>query len=229
MKVGTTNGYRATEPYENETFATRSSFVKRLRDWNDQMTWNQFFGIYGQIILSTARRAGLEPQEAEDVVQETILSVAKKMPDFVYDRSRCSLGGWVRHVAELRIIDQFRRRRNREIQVAHPVDESEMASPHPFGGAVGLGESESVDAEWQEAWKQHVLAMAMGRLQLKVSPEHFQIFHALAVDGKTAPQTARLLGVRVTQVYVVRHRLTRLLTREVQRLSSHTPGQAMVV
>lgn len=229
MKSGSTKGYGSTEPYGNETFATRSSFVERLRDWNDQMTWNQFFGIYGQIILSTARRAGLEPQEAEDVVQETILSVAKKMPDFQYNRNRCSFGGWVRHVAELRIIDQFRRRRNREIQVAHPVDESGMDAPHPFSGAVCLAGSESADAEWKEAWKQHVLTIAMGRLQLKVSPEHFQIFHAVAVDGKTAPQVSRMLGVSVAQVYVVRHRLTRLLTREVERLSSHTPSQARVV
>lgn len=30
-------------------------------------------------------KSGLSDQEAEDVVQKTILSVAEKMPDFVYD------------------------------------------------------------------------------------------------------------------------------------------------
>jgi biotin operon repressor len=63
----------------------------------------------------------------------------------------------------------------------------------------------------------------LDRLQLKVSPEHFQIFHLSLVSGLPGPEVARTLGVSQAQVWVVRHRLTRLLQQEVGRLKS-TPG-----
>jgi hypothetical protein len=81
---------------------TRSSFVARLKDWGDQTIWEGFFQRYGRLVRQAAVRSGLSADEAEDVVQETALSVARKMPDFVYDRTRCSFEGWVRHVARWR-------------------------------------------------------------------------------------------------------------------------------
>ena len=41
-----------------------------------------------------AIRAGFSNQEAEDVVQDTVTSIAKKMPEFQYDPERCSFKGY---------------------------------------------------------------------------------------------------------------------------------------
>ena len=199
---------------------TRSSFVARLKDWGDQTIWEGFFQRYGRLVRQAAVRAGLSADEAEDVVQETALSVARKMPDFVYERTRCSFEGWVRHVARLRIVDQLRRRTPALVN----VDE--------IGGGDGEGLLESipdsagadqVDAAWREAWRLNLLQTAMDRLQLKVSPDHFQIFHLIVVSGMSGPEVVRTLGVSLTKVYAVRHRLSRQLKQEVARLQA-TPG-----
>ena len=63
---------------------TRSSFVVRLKDWGDQSIWEGFFQRYGRLVRQAAVRSGLSVEEAEDVVQETALSVARKMPEFVF-------------------------------------------------------------------------------------------------------------------------------------------------
>jgi len=63
----------------------------------------------------------------------------------------------------------------------------------------------------------------MDRLQLKVSPDHFQIFHLIVVSGMSGPEVVRTLGVSLTKVYAVRHRLSRQLKQEVARLQA-TPG-----
>src|SRR5688500_11797190 len=89
---------------------TRRSLISRLRDWNDQASWQEFFNTYWKLIYSVTLKAGLSDQEAEDVVQETVLSVAKKMDDFKYDPAVCSFKGWLLHVTRLRIKDQLRKR-----------------------------------------------------------------------------------------------------------------------
>lgn len=74
---------------------TRSSLLNRLRDWEDQASWRDFFNTYCKFINGVAIKSGLSDSEAEDVVQETVLSVAKKMPEYVYDPARCSFKGWL--------------------------------------------------------------------------------------------------------------------------------------
>src|SRR6266446_2667738 len=94
----------------NELLPTRQSLVSRLRQWDDQESWQEFFSTYWKLIYGVAIKSGLTDEEAEDVVQETVLSVAKKMDTFKYDPAVCSFKGWLMHVTRLRIIDQLRRR-----------------------------------------------------------------------------------------------------------------------
>lgn len=205
-----------------ERVGTRTSFVERLRDWGDQTIWEGFFGRYGRVVRQVAVRSGLSAEEAEDVVQETALSVARKMPDFIYERSRCSFEGWVRHVARLRIIDQLRRR----LPAGVTVEVGEAGEGDGDGVLESIPDhagADQVDAAWQEAWRSNLLRTAMERLQLKVSPEHFQIFHLIVVSGMSGPEVVRTLGLSLAKVYAVRHRLTRLLKQEVARLRN-TPG-----
>ncbi len=95
----------------NDLIPTRRSLVSRLRKWDDQESWQEFFSTYWKLIYSVAIKAGCTDEEAEDVVQETVLSVAKKMDTFRYNPEVCSFRGWLMHVTRLRITDQLRKRR----------------------------------------------------------------------------------------------------------------------
>ena len=75
---------------------TRHSLLSRLRDWNNQDSWQEFFNTYGKLIYAVARKAGLDDAEAQDAVQDTILCVSKQMADFKYDRARGSFKGWLK-------------------------------------------------------------------------------------------------------------------------------------
>ena len=58
------------------TIATRASLLVRLKDREDQASWQEFFDTYWRLIYSVATKAGLNDAEAQDVVQETVISVA---------------------------------------------------------------------------------------------------------------------------------------------------------
>jgi DNA-directed RNA polymerase specialized sigma24 family protein len=57
-----------------------------------------------------ALKSGLSEAEAQEVVQETLLRVAKKVKDFQYDRARGSFKGWLLQLTGWQIANQSRKR-----------------------------------------------------------------------------------------------------------------------
>src|ERR1700722_16331892 len=93
-----------------ELTATRTTLLQRLKNWEDQSSWQEFFDVYWKLIYSAALNAGLNEAEAQDVVQETMISVAKHMPTFQYDRALGSFKAWLLNLTRWRITDQLRKR-----------------------------------------------------------------------------------------------------------------------
>src|SRR5258708_687525 len=88
--------------------ATRKSLVERLTNWEDRRNWEEFFETYWRLIYGVARQSGLSDAEAQDVVQETVITVAKNITK--YEREVGSFKGWLLHITRWRIADQFRKR-----------------------------------------------------------------------------------------------------------------------
>ena len=90
---------------------TRRSLLNRLKNWDDQESWKDFFDTYSKLIYGVAIQAGLNDTEAQEVVQETVIAVAKQMEVFKYDPRIGSFKGWLLHTTRWRISDQLRKRR----------------------------------------------------------------------------------------------------------------------
>jgi len=215
--LGDMSSAREPGPGREELLPTRRSLLNRLRDWEDQASWRDFFNTYWKFIYGVAVRSGLSDHEAEDVVQETVLSVAKKMPEYVYDPARCSFKGWLMHVTRLRILDQLRRRQPAFQQApARDRDSNRTATVERIADPAGSLAQQ--DAAWDEEWERNLVDAAMERVKLRVKAEHYQIFHLSAVKGLKTGEVARMLQVSAGQVYLVRHRLGKEVKREVERL-----------
>ena len=96
---------------------TRHSLLNRLKDWRDQTSWQDFFDTYWRLIYNVAAKAGLTDTEAEEVVQETVITVAKKISEFKADPARGSFSAWLitRHVGALPISSESGRKRCRSV------------------------------------------------------------------------------------------------------------------
>src|SRR2546430_2636214 len=93
-----------------ELIPTRHTLLSRLKDWRDDDSWRDFFNIYWRLIYGFALKAGLTDQEAQEVVQETAITVARRIPEFRYDPSVCSFKTWLLNLTRWRIVDQLRKR-----------------------------------------------------------------------------------------------------------------------
>src|SRR6266516_2549623 len=103
-------GLNSERGVPEELIPTRWSLIGRLKNWDDQESWREFFDTYWRLIYNVALKAGLTHVEAEEVVQETVVSVSRNIGQFDANPARGSFKNWLLGVTHWRIIDQLRKR-----------------------------------------------------------------------------------------------------------------------
>jgi RNA polymerase sigma factor (sigma-70 family) len=200
---------------DDDLFPTRRSLLSRLKNWDDKESWRDFFNAYWRLIFTAARRAGLTVSDAEDVVQETIVAVCRKMNDFHYDPTRCSFKTWLHLLTRRRIIDH-QRKLGRRVPTAD-LASREDTTTEPLETLPDPASLEP-DPHWDADWEQSLLSAARERIKKKVAALTFQIFDYHVLQGQTVAQTCKALGVTAGKVYLVKLRVGRMLQREVTAL-----------
>ena len=205
---------------EPSLLATRASLLGRLKDCDNQPSWQEFFDTYWRLVFSTARKAGLTPEEAEDAVQDTFAAVAKNIGQFRYDPARCSFKNWLLLITRQRIIWQIRKRPPPSLHPAGPDDDTAHTAtidriPDPADAPL--------ERIWNEEWQCHLMAAALERVKRLVSPRQFQIFDLHVLQNWPASEVARTLHINVGQVYLAKHRVSALFKKTVNTLEHGNP------
>lgn len=191
--------------------------VERLKSWDDQRNWNEFFTTYQKLIHGVARKSGLTEEESQDVVQETILTVARNIDRLQYDPKIGSFKGWLMNITRWRIADQFRKRApGVQVHRSPGRDSGMTATLDRLPGAEGV----DLEAVWDAEWKENLIGAAMRRVRAKVDPAQFQIFDCYVTKGWSAQRVAKELGVNVGQVYLAKHRVSAVLKKEARLLEN---------
>lgn len=198
------------------SLATRRSLLSRLKQSDAQESWREFFDTYWRLIYTTALHAGLTDSEAQEVVQETILTVVKKIRSFRYDPAIGSFKGWLLTIVRWRIGDQFRKR-------PQQIDFSAARRPTRTSGTATLERiadpaAINLDAVWEEEWQRTLFDAALSRVKRQANARHYQMFDLHAVKHWSVDKVAQTLGVSAGQVRLAKHRVTALMRREVARL-----------
>ena len=197
----------------DELIPTRASLIGRLKDWQDQASWQDFFDIYWKLIYGVARRAGLSDDEAQEVVQETLVSSAKHMPTFKYDPAIGSFKAWLLIMTRWRIIAQFRKR----VPIVNPAQESESTAPQVVE-RVADPSGDAMAAVWEAEWESNLLEAAIAKVKRHIEPEKYQIFDFYVNKDWPPKKVAERFNVSVDQVYLIKHRVTESIRIEVKRL-----------
>lgn len=207
-------------PALEELIPTRDSLLSRLKDWRDDDSWRDFFNTYWKLVYGVALKAGLTEQEAEEVVQETVITVARRIPEFKYDPSICSFKTWLLNLTRWRIVDQLRKRQPKLNGQADGTPHTATVERLPNPPGVDL------DAMWDNEWQQSLVNTAIQRIKKRVNPEHYQIFHLCVFKEWPVKKVARELGVSAAQVYLIKHRVGAQLKKEVKALEKKLNEQA---
>jgi RNA polymerase sigma-70 factor (ECF subfamily) len=205
----------------DEFIPTRMTLIERLKQWDDRESWKTFFDTYWKLIYGVALRSGLSPDEAQEVVQETIISVSKNIGKFKADPAYGSFKSWLLQLTRWRITSQVRKRPKEELGRLHlnkGVPASEAATATEF--QIPDPAANRLDGIWEEEWKKDLLAAALEKLKRRVSAKHYQIFYTHVIEGMPADKVARLLGASQATVYVVKLRLAPKLRKAVAEVEA---------
>jgi RNA polymerase sigma factor (sigma-70 family) len=195
---------------------TRSSLLSRLKRWDDQEGWREFFDTYWKFLYCVAIKAGLSDEDARDVVQQTVVAVAKGLRD---GRFKAAEGGsfkaWLQLIVRRRVTDHLRKR---QLPVAELALEDDTTARTPIAERVPAPEADVVNEVWDEEWAGNLADAAIERVKRRVSAKQFQMFDLYVLKQWPVSQVARMLKANLAQVYLAKHRVTAMIKQETEKL-----------
>jgi len=201
----------------DDLIRTRHSLVQRLKNWDDEGSWEDFFKTYWKLIYAVATKAGLTDAEAQDVVQETLITVSKRIKDFEVGSEHSSFKSWLLQTTRWRIVDQFRKRTQAQAHLGAKTDEaSRTATVERVADPASL----DVEEAWEAGWNRNLSEAALENVRSRVDPEYYQMFDLHLLKGWPAAKVAGRLGVKMGKVYFAKYKISRLLKKEVKRLKA---------
>jgi RNA polymerase sigma-70 factor (ECF subfamily) len=177
-----------------------TTLVGRLR-LRDPAAWQRLSDLYGPLVYSWARAAGLQDSDAADVMQEVFQAVSERILTFRRDQPGDTFRGWLWGITRNKILMENRRR------IAQPAPSdalSQIASQLPDGPAHDL--ADDVGA---------VARRAMALIRNDFQPITWQAFEQTVMHGRSAADVAADLGISVGSVYTAKCRVTARLRQEL--------------
>jgi len=201
----------------SELIPTRRSLLSRLKNWDDQESWKAFFDTYWKLIYNAAIKSGLSDSEAQEVVQETVISVFKSMPKFRYDTEKGSFKGWLLRLTSWRVSDQLRKRqRDLKFRKNGSRTSTGTASIEQLADPSAL----VIENTWDEDWEKNLMEAAIDRVRRKVDARQYQAFDLYVFKEWPVSRVAHALKMNPGKVYLLKHRIGKLIKKELTYLRS---------
>jgi len=187
---------------------TDSSLLKRVRK-HDPAAWDELVAWAGPLVFSWCGQASLGKEDREDVFQEVFLKVYRGLQAFQYGRPGQSFRGWLLIITRNAIID-FARRRLQEPLVAGYVE---------YQALLDNASERLPDSEADSPTARHVtIRRALDLLHKQFSEENWKAFWRTAVDGLTATEAGKELGMDPAAVRKAKSRVLARLRQDFQGL-----------
>lgn len=209
------------ERADYESVMTRKSLLSRLKNRSDDESWMTFYYTYWRLIYNTAVRAGLNDAQAKDVVQETVVSVVKAMPDFRYDQKKGKFKAWLMRITRRRIADEWRKRDKALCQ----AESKRMvnADGQEFEELDSIPDANDELAKiWDAEWDRNLWHAALERVRRNVDLKQYQIFDLFVFKNLSVAEIANTMNVSRAYVYLIKHRIQKLLKKECQLIGDGT-------
>jgi RNA polymerase sigma-70 factor (ECF subfamily) len=180
--------------------STPVSLLERLRKPTDD-AWSQFVRLYSPLLYAWAGRAGMQEADAADLVQDVLLLLLAKLPEFQHDPSR-SFRAWLRTVT----LNKWRERQRRAVL---PMSPNEL----PLDGVAGPDGS---DEFWESDYRQHLVGEALKHMKDEFQPTTWKACWEHLAYGRSAADVGAELNLTPG---AVRAATFRVLTRLRQHLA----------
>jgi RNA polymerase sigma factor (sigma-70 family) len=189
---------------------TSSSLLLRIRDVTEQGSWEQFVRLYDPIIRRYLGWQGVSGQDADDLVQEVLMIVMRRMSTFQYDPRQGRFRGWLHTVTRNRLRRHLIERRRAHLSPGGSADHEMLQRlAGPDGG---------LDDRWQREHDRRRLELALQSVRQAERENKWLCFQLTVLEGLPPSEVATRLGIRVGQVHLNKFRIRMRIQAELSRL-----------
>jgi RNA polymerase sigma-70 factor (ECF subfamily) len=190
---------------DESSHVTSLTLVGRVKE-NDGDAWGRLVELYGPLVFSWGRRAGLSDDDAADVLQEVFAAVARSIGEFDPD-VRGRFRGWLWTITRNKVRDFYRQ----------CADE-----PAQCGGDTALEQLAQLPEKWSDdssdATRLEVRLLyhrAMELIQTDFEPQTWKAFWMSVVEEQATGDIAAQLGLSANGVRQAKSRVLRRLRAEL--------------
>jgi RNA polymerase sigma-70 factor (ECF subfamily) len=196
-------------PAPETSNSTSESLLQRVRRFEPE-AWERLVQLYGPVIYGWGRQAGLQSDDASDVMQEVFRAVAANIAKFRSYRQSDSFRGWLWTIAHNKIRDHYRG------LAARPAAAGGTAHRERMHEVVASPPDESSDSGRRELTGLHKRALDL--IEAEFPPHQWRAFLDVTATGRPPADVAAELGISVWSVYQAKSRILRRLREELDDL-----------
>lgn len=170
--------------------------LEGLKDPSNHASWQEFDCRYRPLLMSVARKLGLNPVDAEDASQETLSAFLVQYRQGRYKREQGRLRDWLAGIMAHKVRDLQRKlQRQKKLGQAEINDAIEdVADPN-------------LQSAMQQEWSRAVLRQCLDEIRREVAPQTLESFELYALQQWPAQQVASRLGISLDVVYQNKRRI----------------------
>ena len=187
-------------------YNTRQTLILRLKNQQDDRSWEEFVYFYERYINLIIYGLGVNQSHADDLTQTVLLNLWKKLPDFQYEPKQCKFRTWMNKVVRNTVFNHFRTSARYKKRLENAASEVEFESSMPDIYEIA-----------EENWQDHISNLAWENIKGALSERDCQLFLMLA-EGKSVDEITKFFDMKRNTLYVIRKRIVEKLSREIRRL-----------
>jgi RNA polymerase sigma factor (sigma-70 family) len=188
---------------------TRASLIVRLADAQNDEAWHEFVRLYEPVVYRLARRRGFQHADAEELLQEVMLAVARAAEGWVPDPERGRFRTWLHRIARNLMVN-FLTRRKHQVWGTGKSDMQQMLE-------VESDPQSAVTQLFEVEYRRETFRWAAGQVEREVKGTTWQAFWLSTIDDLPAAEVASRLKISVGNVYIARSRVMARLRRLVDK------------
>jgi RNA polymerase sigma-70 factor (ECF subfamily) len=183
--------------------------LNRVRADPQSPDWQRLVQLYEPLIRGWLGRQNVMGQDADDVSQEVLTVVVRRLPEFEHNQRTGAFRNWLKAITVNCLRDHWRGKKYRPTQ-----GDSDLQS--------WLKELEDPNSDLSRLWDQehdrHVTKHLLEQLRDEFETKTWQAFSRVALDGIPASQAAAELGLTTNAVFIAKSRVLARLRQEAEGL-----------
>lgn len=185
---------------------TSFSLLDRLKTDAGAPDWRRFTEVYEPLMRGWLRRRNLPEQDVDDLVQNVLAVVVRRLQDFDHNGRVGAFRTWLRGITA-RCLQEHWRSNRQQAGAAGGSDMQELIAQLEDPAS-------ELSCQWDDEHDRHVVRRLLELLRDEFEPRTWAAFQRFVVDGIPAADVARELGVTPNVVWIAKSRVLARLKQE---------------